>query len=569
MKQRTRFDELRESLRMQQSYNTITRYGVDIALDRGMMGTIRRFFVELLYDVPQPARALPVPAKVRLMLQEMGPIYVKVGQLVSSQAQALPDEWSTELDKLQSSVRPFPYDEVEDIIQTQFGAPPEEIFATFNQEPLAAASLGQVHRATLQNGQEVVVKVQRPYIRDQVKADVGIMDWLARLVARRTQLAREIDLVNIVDEFGSQVLTELDYRGEAYNMFRLDQNLQEIPDVRLPIVYEDLSTATVLTMEFIDGIKITDIDAIRAAGIDPQTLAENAIRATIKQILIDGLFHGDLHPGNVLVNRSDGNIVYLDVGMMGELTLRQRANMINMIMVLQQGDVRGLSQAMRSLSKPFREVNDKAYERDFDRRMGRMVGKTGIPFAETLNEVLSVLRDNGLQLDPELTLAAKSLMQMESISKALIPEGQMMTIAMPMLLEQVQAQITTENITNAIKKEATYTLREVAQRIPNLQEATLKWLGQYEKGRLEIYHDTSGLDKPLHDAGRLVRQVIVGILLMGIIIGSAIATGIAAAYNIGATYSDLFATIAFVGYVSASLLAIGIVIALVWSLLRD
>jgi ubiquinone biosynthesis protein len=564
MKRRSRFDEVRESLRLQQSYNTIVRYGLDFALDRGLIGVTRRFFLEWIYDMPQPSGALALPVKTRMLLQELGPIYVKVGQLVSSQAQALPSEWAEELKKLQSNVRPFPYEQVREIISTELKAPPEEVYAFFDQTPLAAASLGQVHRATLHTGEDVVVKVQRPNIQNQVRADVGIMSWLGRLAERRVQWAGDMGLVGVVDEFGNQVLAELDYRIEAYNVTRLNHNLESIPGARLPAIYDLYSTGRVLTMEFIEGIKVNDLEAIRAAGFNMEQLARDMMRSVIKQILIDGFFHGDLHPGNIFINRRDSTVVFLDVGMVGELSVRQRANMINLLLVMQQADVRGLAQAARALSIPFRKVNDKQYQRDFERRVGRLMQQTNVPMADTMNEVMAVMRDNGLQLDPSLTLAVKSLMQMEAAAHLLFPAGGFVEMGMGMTLELVQKEITAENITNVVKQEAAYTLREVAQRLPSLQEATLKWLDQYQKGRLEIYHDFSGLDEPIKRMEGLVRYVIIGILLAGMIVGSAIATGIAAAF--GTETSARFTEIAFIGYVGSTLLAGLLVLLLLWRL---
>jgi ubiquinone biosynthesis protein len=317
-------------------------------------------------------------------------------------------------------------------------------------------------------------------------------------------------------------------------------------------------------MEFIDGIKITDLATLDEAGFNKEELAKNALRATLKQILIDGFFHGDLHPGNIFVNRSDGDIVFLDVGMVGELSVRHRANMINLLLVMQQADVRGLAQAARALSVPFREVNEHAFQHDFERRVGRLMQQQSVPMSETLNEVMSVLRENGLQLDPSLTLAIKSMMQMESAGRLLFPEGGFVEVGMGVTLELIRKEITAENITNVVKQEATYTLREVAQRLPSLQEATLKWLDQYQKGRLEIYHDTSGLNEQIDRLGRLVRFVILGILLSGMIVGSAIATGIAAAFE--ADHSSTFTTIAFVGYMSAAVLTFLLIILIVWQL---
>lgn len=568
MKQRSRIDRARESLRLQQSYNIIAMYMMDHFLGRGIIGRTRRFFLEKLYGLPRHlGEDITLPARVRLMFQELGPIYVKVGQLISSQAQALPPEWAEEFDKLQSNVHPFPYEQVRETIIAELGAPPEEIYGSISEKPLAAASLGQVHRATLQDGQLVVVKVQRPNIQNQVKADVGIMDWLAQLMERRLEWAREMDLKGMVNEFGNQVLIELDYTVEAYNAHILNDNLAEIPHVRVPHIDEELSANRVLTMEFVDGFKITDLEQIEALGYDRKSLADTALKATIKMILIDGFFHGDLHPGNVLVSRESGDIVMLDTGMVGELDVRQRVNLISLIYALFQQDVRGLAQAVRSLSNPFREVDDASFEKAFERRIGRLMQKKNTPFPVIFNEVMDVMRENGLQFDPSLTLAVKSIMQMQAIGDRLFTGGGIMEDGIYTIRDLALEQVTAENVEKTLKKEVTYTLREISQQLPSLQEATKGWLTQYKKGRFEVYHDTSGLEKPMEQMGSLVRQLILGILLTGIIVGSAIATGIAAAFDIEG--STIFSTIAFISYLAATIIAGLAIFGVLWKLWRS
>jgi ubiquinone biosynthesis protein len=542
-------------------------YLLDYALNRGFIGGTRRFFLEKLYGVPRELVDISLPARIRLMFQELGPIYVKVGQLISSQAQALPPEWAEEFDKLQSNVQPFPYEQVRETIIVELGAPPEEIYGSISEKPLAAASLGQVHRAFMPDGQAVVVKVQRPNIQNQVKSDVGIMDWMAGLMEQRQEWARDMDLRGMVNEFGSQVLTELDYTIEAYNAFILNKNLADISGVRVPHIDDELSADRVLTMEFVDGFKITDLEQIEALGYDRKTLADAALKATIKMILIDGIFHGDLHPGNVLVSRDSGDIVMLDTGMVGELDVRQRVNLISLIYAIYQQDVRGLAQAVRSLSNPFREVDDKAFEKAFERRIGRLMQKPGTPFPVIFNELMDVMRQNGLQFDPSLTLAVKSIMQMQAIGDRLFAGGGIMEDGINIIQELALKELTAENITKTLKQEVTYTLRELSQQMPTLQEATMGWLNQYKKGRFEVYHDTSGLEEPMKQAGSLVRQLIMGILLTGIIVGSAIATGIAAAFDVDG--STIFTTIAFTGYLAATIIAGLAILGILWQLWRS
>ncbi|MGB3714754.1 MAG: AarF/UbiB family protein, partial [Candidatus Promineifilaceae bacterium] len=214
MKHRSQIDTVRESLRLQQLYNTFLRYLLDIAFDRGLLGEFRRFMQQKIHDPPYELVPLSIPVKIRLLLEELGPTYVKMGQIVSSRSESLPAEWQGELDKLQSDVPPFPFEDVREIIIDELGDTPEALYAEFNPEPLAAASTAQVHRATLHSGEEVVVKVQRPGIRTQVDADLGIMTNATRVLSRRSEYARDVDLAGMVNEFGTNIVAELDYYGE-------------------------------------------------------------------------------------------------------------------------------------------------------------------------------------------------------------------------------------------------------------------------------------------------------------------------------------------------------------------
>src|SRR5688572_5735340 len=422
--QRTRLDRFRENLRLQQVYNTFMRYGMDMLLDSSWMGDFRRMMQTWVYSLSEPLEMLTIPVKTRLMIQELGPIYVKVGQIISSQSSFLPQEWADELAKLQSEVPPFPSDEVRQIIIEELGAPPEELFASFSLAPLAAASTAQVHRATLFSGEEVVVKVQRPNIRLQAKADLGIIQHAVRVMSRRSRQISDMGLMEMLEEFSSNVLPELDYRYEFYNAYRLSRNLANIPGVRVPIVYPCYSTGRVLTMEFVKGVKLSNLAAIEQAGLEKQPLAEVTLRSMVKQLLIDGFFHADPHPGNLVVNVETGMITYLDLGMVGELTMKQRVSIIDMFATMYQLDTHGLAQVLLGLCKPVRKVDEEAYFRDFERRVGRYLDiySNEVPFGDVVNLIFAILQDHGLRLDAQLTLGIKAMVQAEAITRVLFPE---------------------------------------------------------------------------------------------------------------------------------------------------
>jgi ubiquinone biosynthesis protein len=564
-------DTIRENLRLQQVYNVLIRYGIDIMLSRfPLVLGWRQRMQSWVWNLPDDLEIPPLPTKVRLMIEELGPTYVKVGQIVSSQASVIPPDWEVELAKLQSDVPPFPAEQVRETIIDELKAPPEELFATFEPTPFAAASTAQVHRATLPDGTEVVVKVQRPNIRKQMKADVGIMTNASRVVSRRSQALRAIDLAGMVNEFGANAIRELNYSGEAYNAFRLAESMASCPGIHIPRIYMDYSTTRVLTMEYVKGVKISNLEAIDAANLDRQVLATNTLRALIKQLMIDGFFHADPHPGNLLVNLETGDVTFIDTGMMGELELPQRLSLIQLLMALQNQDIDGTASMLKSLSNPFAgEVDDKAYHKDFQRTLGPyMVGGARLDFSQSLSLSMEVLRRNGLRLDSNLTLAIKALMQVIAMGNLLFPDGDVMAQSVVIIREEVMKQVTADNVQAMANKAAGSVLREVADQLPNLSRASLSWLKQYQKGRFEVYVDTSAVSAEVTKISRIGRQAVIAVILVGLMIGSAITTiGIGLGDFDGPLW-DLLTRIAVLGYTLSSIVAGFIILRLVWRWLR-
>ena len=571
MEQTSTLDAIRENLRLQQIYNVMLRYGLDMLFGRfGTIGAMRLQMQRWVWNLPDNLEIPRQPAKVRLLLEELGPTYVKVGQILSSQASVIPPEWEAELAKLQSNVPPFPEAQVRDIILQELKSPPEQLFASFEPTPLAAASTAQVHRATLHDGTQVVVKVQRPNIYDQMKADVGIMINAAQVISRRSQALRAVDLPGMVEQFGANAIRELNYSGEAYNAFRLEKNMAGCPGVHIPRVYTDYSTGRLLTMEFIRGVKISNLEAIDAAGIDRQVLANNTLRALVKQLMIDGFFHADPHPGNLLVNLETGDVTFIDTGMVGELELPQRLNLIQLMVALENSDIDGAATMLKNLSQPFIEqVDEKAYRKDFERTLGPyMISETVLDFSQALGLSMDVLRRNGLRLDPNLTLAIKALMQVVAVGNLLFPEAGVVTQSVVIIREELLNQVTAENVQKVAGKAFASALRQATENLPSLSDATLSWFKQYKKGRFEVYLDTSGMSKEVNKLGRIGRQAVIAVILVGLIIGSAIATIGIGLGGLQGAFWNLITQIAVLSYVLSSLVAAVIVLRLVWHWLR-
>jgi ubiquinone biosynthesis protein len=515
----------RESLRLAQVYHTVLRYLLDMAVDHGPLAGVRRRVQYWLHDVPQRPVALGTATKARLLLQELGPTYVKVGQLVSSQSQVLPDDWERELTRLQQNVAPFPYEDVRRIVMEELGAPPEELYERFDEVPLAAASLGQVHRARV-DGDEVVVKVRRPGAARRVRADLGIMRNLTRFLERQAGWAREVGLASVVDEFGKNVLGELDYYGEAYNARRLAANMLDVPGVTVPRIYPEHSSARVLTMQYVEGVKITSVGRFRAAGLDLDALSQHFLEATVKQLLIDGFFHGDPHPGNVLVDTETSTVSMIDLGMCGQLTLQQRFTLIQLVVVARRQDVTAMAQVMRGLSTPFRKLDEIAYRRDFERRVGRFLDPDSrAPMVDAMSVGFDVLRDNGLRLDPAFTLAVKAMMQAEVIATTLQPAGGILSRGYEIAEQMLKEQLTTERLSTAGGERAESIMLELVRRGQSVPGLAQRWLDQEEPLR-PARQEAAQFDDRVTAGQASWSQAVTSVVLAGVLVGTGIvATG--------------------------------------------
>jgi len=525
------FDTFSENLRLQQIYGASLHFAADAAVDSTRLGGPRRRMQRWIYRLEETPPRLSAAERTRLLLEGLGPTYVKLGQIVSSQASTLPDDWRRELDRLQNEVPAESYDTARQVVIEELGAPPEELYASFSRVPLAAASLGQVHRATLHDGRDVVVKIQRPALDRQVKADLGVTRLMSTYAERRSSYAREIGLASMLEEFGTTLLDELDYYGEAYNMTRLAEHLADIPGVHIPTVERSLSSRRVLTQEFISGVKISNVKAMRAAGLDLGSIGDSALRAAIKMLLIDGFFHADPHPGNLLVNLETGVVTFLDSGMVGQISLAQRANLVMLLWTFVQGDVPAMGRQLRSLSVPFRDnIDDRRFDKDFERKMSRYGRGSGADVKSIISASISVLRDNGYRLDPQLTLALKAMTQASAFFTPLAPPDRpFTTAALEAAVDLGQQAVTGDVLVDAAKREGARVVGECLQAAPEYLRGLLSWQNQLKKGKLTVYVDTSSLDRQMEQARSISALIVVSVLLAGALVGSALASQVFAA----------------------------------------
>lgn len=516
-----------ENLRLQQVYEAIYATSLDVALTGTSVGRLRRWSQAHLLGEPPDAEQAAAPERLRALLQDLGPTYVKIGQMLASRRDILPAEWTTELAKLQSEARPFSWDEARGVIVAELHREPELLFRTIDPDPFAAASTAQVHRATTLDGREVAVKVQRPAILAKTKADLGVIQELASVAESRFLLARRIGAAGVVGEFATGVLRELDYRNEAYQARRLADGMAKFPDVHIPTVDDQLSTSRVLTMEFIRGIKISDVDAIEAAGMDTRLLGSRFIRAIIKQVLIDGFFHGDPHPGNVLVVPETGRIVFLDLGLVGRLDRQQRLDLLSLIYAVREVDIPSIADGLLALGSTGPSFDEARFRDDIDRLAHQyLVYGHASSLGEALGSFLGAVFDAGIRLDSQLTLAIKAVIQAEETARALSWDIDLAGAAAEEAADALREALDYDQLRKQARSTALRIGKEVARRAPSVEEAAFKWFDMFNRGRITVEVDTADLGRRIGAVAAIGRQATVGLIVVGQLIGTAIVMAI-------------------------------------------
>jgi len=377
-------------------------------------------------DVQHHAVSAQTPAKAEELatdLEAMGPTFVKLGQLLSSRADLLPPAYIAALARLQDNVAPFPFEDVERIVTEELGVRISKAFADFSATPLAAASLGQVHRATLRDGRPVVVKVQRPDIHKQVLEDLESLAEIAGVLDRRTKIGKRFHFSDMIEEFRKTLLAELDYRREANHLTTLADNLASFERLVVPRPVPDYSTTRVLTMDYIEGIKINSLSPVALVEMDGDQLAEDLFKAYLKQIFIDGFFHADPHPGNVFITQNS-RLGLLDLGMVARLAPRLQEELLQIVLAISEGRADDAADVAIKIGELAHDFHEKEFRRRVedvvaqtqDATLGEMqVGKAFLDMAKHAGET-------GIRMPPELTILGKTLLNLDGIGRILAPE---------------------------------------------------------------------------------------------------------------------------------------------------
>lgn len=356
-------------------------------------------------------------------LEELGPTFVKLGQLLSTRVEMMPRAYIEALTRLQDKVEPFGFDEVEKIVSEEIGVRLSKAFLDFDVKPLASASLGQVHRAVLRSGQQVAVKVQRPGIREEMVGDLDALEEMAEFLDDHTELGKRYEFRQMLEQFRKSLLRELDYREEAANLVTLGKQLAKFEHLIVPEPVADYSSSRVLTMEYVRGKKITDLSPLGRMEFDGDALAEEMFRAYLEQILVHGFFHADPHPGNVFIT-DDYRIALIDLGMVGRIMPRLQEDLLQLLLAIAEGH----GEEASTIAIKIGEKKEDFHEKEFVRRISEIVAQQKTATVEQMQvgrlvlEVTQTSAESGIRVPPELTMLGKTLLNLDQVGRAIEPE---------------------------------------------------------------------------------------------------------------------------------------------------
>ena len=508
------FDTLRDLPRLREIGHVLLRHGFGHVAQRLRLPGVRWW----RRRQPSPeAISFSLPERLRMIFEELGPTFIKFGQILSIRRDVLPEEYVSEFEKLKDAVPPFSYAEVARLIAEEFGRNVKDVFEEFASEPLASASIAQAHLARTKTGQEVIVKVQRPQIRQMILQDLAIMEHLARLSARRIPESRRYDPVGLVEEFRKTILLELDFRREGRNADRLRQHLRDMPGIVIPQVFWEYSAPRVLTIEYMVGQGLRE--ALGRSAEDRHRIAANLYEAFLKQIFEDGFFHADPHPGNLLF-LPDGRVGLLDFGIVGRVSRDRLAGLVTILLAIMEQDVEALLDECIGLGLMPADLDRQTIQYEIDELLAEHLDLPlrDISLGHILETLFEMGRKHRLKVLSNLVLLGKTMMTLEAVIRALDPAFALVEEARWEVERLMRLRLSAE----ALLKTGWRTTRQVvhlARRLPQRLERILQYV---EEGRVRVELMPGTEAHVLRQWERMWHRAIRGAMVCALIIGGSL-----------------------------------------------
>ncbi|MCG6909581.1 MAG: AarF/ABC1/UbiB kinase family protein [Deltaproteobacteria bacterium] len=492
--------------------------------------------------------------RLRMAFEELGPTYIKLGQILSTRPDLVPPDFISELAKLQDEVPSFPFNAAKRIVESELGSPLEKIFASFDEKPLASASIGQVHKAALLDGDVVAVKVQRPGIKKTIEVDLEIMLHLATLAEKHIEGLSFHRPVKVVEEFAKTLERELDYGIEIASMERVARQFLDKPYVYIPKVYGEISTERVLTAEFVNGIKVSHLERLEAGGYDKKLITRRGADICLSQIFNHGFFHADPHPGNIFV--LPGNVIcLLDFGMVGSIDRNTRESFVELVdSIVRRDETRAAHQVLK-LTSWEEEPDVRAFERDVAEFMGRHLYKPlkEINLGRLLQNLLELAAVHRLRIYPDIFLMLKALATVESVAEKLDPDFDMVAQATPFIARVKLERLSPKRIESDLVKLFSLSYKFVQEFPRDLLEVTRLIRQQ----KLSFKHELEGLDRMLSTHDQISNRISFSIVIAALIIGSALIV----ISNIPPLFYGI-SMIGIIGFLAAAIMGIWLLVAI-------
>jgi ubiquinone biosynthesis protein len=501
--------------RYAQIVDVLSKYGFSIGLERLFPGRAR-------FRLPTKGKitdASTVYERIRLALEELGPTFVKFGQIMSTRAELLPPEMIDQLKKLQDHAKPLPFSEVRVVLEQNF-PDFDEFFCEIDETPVASASIAQVHSAVLKDGTRVALKIQRPGIGEIIETDIGILQSMAERVETVFPETRLYNPVGMVDDFAHQIVKELDFTRDSRNADRMSRNFRGVPGIRFPKIYWEYSSPQVMAMEFIEGVRIDDPEAIAAMGLDPHEIGVRGFHAYLKMIFEDGFFHGDPHPGNLLVTKK-GDIVFLDFGIVGILRPEKRQNFINLLFALVNDDIEMMIRSLEGFGIVIGENDREALRDDLYIMMHDFGGGDEVSqlnFRLVVTELTEAMRRYRLKVPMNLMLLLKVFMMVLDIGVRLDPQFNFGKETTPYLTKLAD----TGNLSAAFVKRASTSLLEAADALFDMPRNLNLMLRRLSTGTFKLEMVDSDLQKLQMALDKASDKLMIGMVVASLVIGSSL-----------------------------------------------
>ncbi|MCL0064205.1 AarF/UbiB family protein [Dehalococcoidia bacterium] len=506
--------------RYREIVTVLVKYGFDDLITRSNLEKYIDFGRKLLPgERKRDVVSLSRWERIRMVLEELGPTFIKFGQIMSNRPDLVPQELIVELKKLQSAVPPFPEEEAKELVEEELGKSVDELFSDYTTGPIASASIAQVHRAVLKNGEEVAVKVQRPGIQQIIETDIEIMFHLAALMEKYVEEINLFDPVAIVAEFERSIKRELDFHIEAAAIERFGGNFQTDRTIYVPTVYWDYSTSRVLTMEFIDGVKASSVEVLLAAGLDPKLLASRGADLVLKQVFEHGFFHADPHPGNLMA--LPGNVVcFLDYGMMGGISMKDRGYLSGILTGIVNQDAARITKTLLQLSATphLKDADKLEYEIQALLEQYSYRSLKSINMGLILNQLITLIISYRLKAPSHFYLLTKALITIEGVGRMLDPDFDMVTHAKPFAKKLLKERMNPLKLTKDLYLSAI----DLSVLLRDLPSEVREILTQLKGGKIRIEFEHKGLEPIQETHNQIGNRIAFAIVLAALLMSSAL-----------------------------------------------